>query len=177
MILRVIISLHNQTNKTKNMDTLQQLYSNSKIISLASFLSKDNLNISMLLPLRGFSKSSKAYILTVFMFFIKSIFCSAYSLHDRQFLNDVKSTGYSYYDLMRFNSNSKYNCTLLTPPIAQTAVSIYSDLNDKGHIYTLYIYDTLREKKCKKIVVLSRTYNLVIGKNGEDSSYLQDYRD
>ncbi len=49
--------------------------------------------------------------------------------------------------------------------VARSAVSIISALNDKGHVYTLCIDDTVIERpRGKKIEGLSRTFNHVIGK-------------
>ncbi len=148
------------------MDTIQQNSSNSNpFLSFTSVLSKDCLNISRLLRQSGFSKRSGADILTMFMVFIKSIFCGACSLHDRYSLKDVKTPDCSYYALMRFISNSKHNWSLLMLLIAKTAVSLISALNDKGHVYTLCVDDTVIERpRGKKIEGLSRTYNHVIGK-------------
>ncbi|WP_295354550.1 transposase, partial [uncultured Succinivibrio sp.] len=128
------------------MDNIQQIASNSKtFLSFSSVLSKECLNISKLLHQSGFRKRSGADILTMFMVFIKSIFCGAYSLHDRYSLNDVESPDCSYYALMR--------------------ISIISSLNNKGHIYTLCVDDTVIERpRGKKIEGLSRTFNHVIGK-------------
>ena len=148
------------------MDTIQQNSSNSKpFLSFASVLSKECLNISKLLHQSGFRKRSGADILTMFMVFIKSIFCGAYSLHDRYSLNDVESPDCSYYALMRFISNSKHNWSLLLLLVAKTAISIISSLNNKGHINTLCVDDTVIERpRGKKIEGLSRTFNHVIGK-------------
>jgi hypothetical protein len=99
------------------------------------------------------------------MVFVKSIFCGAYSLHDRYSLKDVETPDCSYYALMRFISNSKHNWSLLMLLVARTAVSIISALNDKGHVYTLCVDDTVIERpRGKKIEGLSRTFNHVIGK-------------
>lgn len=148
------------------MDNIQQIASNSKtFLSFSSVLSKECLNISKLLHQSGFRKRSGADILTMFMVFIKSIFCGAYSLHDRYSLNDVESPDCSYYALMRFISNSKHNWSLLLLLVAKTAISIISSLNNKGHIYTLCVDDTVIERPGgKKIEGLSRTFNHVIGK-------------
>jgi hypothetical protein len=148
------------------MDNIQQIASNSKtFLSFSSVLSKECLNISKLLHQSGFRKRSGADILTMFMVFIKSIFCGAYSLHDRYSLNDVESPDCSYYALMRFISNSKHNWSLLLLLVAKTAISIISSLNNKGHIYTLCVDDTVIERpRGKKIEGLSRTFNHVIGK-------------
>lgn len=148
------------------MDNIQQIASNSKtFLSFSSVLSKECLNISKLLHQSGFRKRSGADILTMFMVFIKSIFCGAYSLHDRYSLNDVESPDCSYYALMRFISNSKHNWSLLLLLVAKTAISIISSLNNKGHVYTLCVDDTVIERpRGKKIEGLSRTFNHVIGK-------------
>lgn len=148
------------------MDNIQQIASNSKtFLSFSSVLSKECLNISKLLHQSGFRKRSGADILTMFMVFIKSIFCGAYSLHDRYSLNDVESPSCSYYALMRFISNSKHNWSLLLLLVAKTAISIISSLNNKGHVYTLCVDDTVIERpRGKKIEGLSRTFNHVIGK-------------
>ena len=148
------------------MDNIQQIASNSKtFLSFSSVLSKECLNISKLLHQSGFRKRSGADILTMFMVFIKSIFCGAYSLHDRYSLNDVESPACSYYALMRFISNSKHNWSLLLLLVAKTAISIISSLNNKGHVYTLCVDDTVIERpRGKKIEGLSRTFNHVIGK-------------
>lgn len=148
------------------MDNILQFASNSKtFLSFSSVLSKECLNISKLLHQSGFRKRSGADILTMFMVFIKSIFCGAYSLHDRYSLKDVESPDCSYYALMRFISNSKHNWSLLLLLVAKTAISIISSLNNKGHIYTLCVDDTVIERpRGKKIEGLSRTFNHVIGK-------------
>ena len=148
------------------MNNIQQISSNSKtFLSFTSVLSKECLNISKLLRQSGFSKHSGVDILTMFMVFVKSIFCGAYSLHDRYSLKDVETPDCSYYALMRFISNSKHNRSLLMLLVARTAVSIISALNDKGHVYTLCVDDTVIERpRGKKIEGLSRTFNHVIGK-------------
>ena len=148
------------------MNNIQQISSNSKtFLSFTSVLSKECLNISKLLRQSGFSKRSGVDILTMFMVFVKSIFCGAYSLHDRYSLKDVETPDCSYYALMRFISNSKHNWSLLMLLVARTAVSIISALNDKGHVYTLCVDDTVIERpRGKKIEGLSRTFNHVIGK-------------
>jgi len=148
------------------MNNIQQISSNSKtFLSFTSVLSKECLNISKLLRQSGFSKHSGVDILTMFMVFVKSIFCGAYSLHDRYSLKDVETPDCSYYALMRFISNSKHNWSLLMLLVARTAVSIISALNDKGHVYTLCVDDTVIERpRGKKIEGLSRTFNHVIGK-------------
>ena len=145
------------------MNNIQQISSNSKtFLSFTSVLSKECLNISKLLRQSGFSKHSGVDILTMFMVFVKSIFCGAYSLHDRYSLKDVETPDCSYYALMRFISNSKHNWSLLMLLVARTAVSIISDLNDKGHVYTLCVDDTVIERpRGKKIEGLSRTFNHV----------------
>ncbi|WP_295363238.1 transposase [uncultured Succinivibrio sp.] len=148
------------------MNNIQQISSNSKtFLSFTSVLSKECLNISKLLRQSGFSKHSGVDILTMFMVFVKSIFCGAYSLHDRYSLKDVETPDCSYYALMRFISNSKHNWSLLLLLVAKTAISIISSLNNKGHIYTLCVDDTVIERpRGKKIEGLSRTFNHVIGK-------------
>lgn len=148
------------------MNNIQQISSNSKtFLSFTSVLSKECLNISKLLRQSGFRKHSGVDILTMFMVFVKSIFCGAYSLHDRYSLKDVETPDCSYYALMRFISNSKHNWSLLMLLVARTAVSIISALNDKGHVYTLCVDDTVIERpRGKKIEGLSRTFNHVIGK-------------
>lgn len=146
------------------MDTIQQISSKAKtILSFTSVLSKESLNISRLLRQSVFRKRSGVDILTMFMFFVKSIFCGAFSLHDRYSLKDVETPDCSYYDLMRFISNSKHNWSLLMLLVARTAVSIISALNDRGHVYTLCVDDTVIERpRGKKIEGLSRTFNHVI---------------
>ena len=148
------------------MNNIQQSSSNSKtFLSFSSVLSKDCLNIAKLLSLSGFRKRSGADVLTIFTVFIKSIFSGANSLHDRYSINDVESPNCSYYALMRFISNSKHNWSLLLLLVAKTAISIISSLNNKGHINTLCVDDTVIERpRGKKIEGLSRTFNHVIGK-------------
>lgn len=148
------------------MDNIQQSSSNSKtFLSFSSVLSKNCLNIAKLLSLSGFRKRSGADVLTIFTVFIKSIFSGANSLHDRYSINDVESPNCSYYALMRFISNSKHNWSLLLLLVAKTAISIISSLNNKGHINTLCVDDTVIERpRGKKIEGLSRTFNHVIGK-------------
>ena len=148
------------------MDTIQQNSSTSKtFLSFSSVLSKGCLNISKLLRQSGFIKRSGADVLTLFMAFIKSIFCGAYSLHDRYSLKDVETPGCGYSSLMRFISNSKNNWSLLMLLVAKTAVSLISALNDKGHVNTLCVDDTVIERpRGKKIEGLTRIFNHVIGK-------------
>ena len=148
------------------MDNIQQSSSNSKtFLSFSSVLSKDCLNIAKLLRLSGFKKRSGADILTLFMVFIKSIFSGADSLHDRYSLKDLETPDCSYYALMRFISNCKHNWSLLLLLVAKAAISMISALNDKGHINTLCVDDTVIERpRGKKIEGLSRTFNHVIGK-------------
>lgn len=99
------------------------------------------------------------------MVFIKSIFSGADSLHDRYSLKDLETPDCSYYALMRFISNCKHNWSLLLLLVAKAAISMISALNDKGHINTLCVDDTLIERpRGKKIEGLSRTFNHVIGK-------------
>ena len=144
------------------MDTIQQIPSKKTFLSFTSVLSKEYLNISKLLRQSGFCKRSGVDILTLFMVFVKSIFCGAYSLQDRYSLKDVETTDCSYYALMRFISNSKHNWTLFMLLVARSAVSIILALNDKGHVYTLCVDDTVIERpRGKKIEGLSRTFNHV----------------
>ena len=129
------------------MDNIQQSSSNSKtFLSFSSVLSKDCLNIGKLLRLSGFKKRSGADILTLFMVFIKSIFSGADSLHDRYSLKDLETPDCSYYALMRFISNCKHNWSLLLLLVAKAAISMISALNDKGHINTLCVDDTVIER-------------------------------
>ena len=129
------------------MDNIQQSSSNSKtFLSFSSVLSKNCLNIAKLLSLSGFRKRSGADILTIFTVFIKSIFSGANSLHDRYSIKDIESPNCSYHALMRFISNSKHNWSLLLLLVAKTAISIISSLNNKGHINTLCVDDTVIER-------------------------------
>ena len=71
----------------------------------------------------------------------------------------------SYYALMRFVSDSRYNWANLLKIIAKVACSIIVKLNNKDHIYTLCIDDTIIERaRGKHIEGLSRTFDHVKGK-------------
>ena len=99
------------------------------------------------------------------MVLISSIFTGAKTVHDRYSLAYVDSPKCSYYALMRFVSDSRYNWALLLRLIAKVAVSIIMKLNDKEHIYTLCIDDTIVERaRGKHIEGLSRTFDHVKGK-------------
>lgn len=99
------------------------------------------------------------------MVLISSIFTGAKTVHDRYSLAYVDSPKCSYYALMRFVSDSRYNWALLLRLIAKAAVSIIMKLNDKEHIYTLCIDDTIVERaRGKHIEGLSRTFDHVKGK-------------
>ena len=64
------------------------------------------------------------------MVLISSIFTGAKTVHDRYSLAYVDSPKCSYYALMRFVSDSRYNWALLLRLIAKAAVSIIMKLND-----------------------------------------------
>lgn len=99
------------------------------------------------------------------MFLISSIFTGAKSLHDRFTLTSVEYPECSYYALMRFVSDSRYNWANLLKLIAKVACSIIVKLNNKDHIYTLCIDDTIIERaRGKHIEGLSRTFDHVKGK-------------
>ena len=131
------------------MDTIQQIPSKKTFLSFTSVLSKEYLNISKLLRQSGFCKRSGVDILTLFMVFVKSIFCGAYSLQDRYSLKDVETTDCSYYALMRFISNSKHNWEDIDFLQA-------GDSKDNPSIVSI-----LTSKAGKKIEGLSRTFNHV----------------
>ena len=66
---------------------------------------------------------------------------------------------------MRFLSDSRYNWANLLKIIAKVACSIIVKLNNKDHIYTLCIDDTIIERaRGKHIEGLSRTFDHVKGK-------------
>lgn len=99
------------------------------------------------------------------MVLISSIFTETKSLHDRFTLTSVECTECSYYALMRFVSDSRYNWANLLKIIAKVACSIIVKLNNKDHIYTLCIDDTIIEReRGKHIEGLSRTFDHVKGK-------------
>lgn len=99
------------------------------------------------------------------MVLISSIFTGAKSLHDRFTLASVEYPECSYYALMRFVSDSRYNWSNLLKFIAKVACSIIVKLNNKDHIYTLCIDDTIIERaRVKHIEGLSRTFDHVRGK-------------
>lgn len=99
------------------------------------------------------------------MVLISSIFTGAKSLHDRFTLTSVEYPECSYYALMRFPSDSRYNWANLLKIIAKVACSIIVKLNNKDHIYTLCIDDTIIERaRGKHIEGLSRTFDHVKGK-------------
>lgn len=99
------------------------------------------------------------------MVLISSIFTGAKSLHDRFTLTSVEYPECSYYALMRFLSDSRYNWANLLKIIAKVACSIIVKLNNKDHIYTLCIDDTIIEiARGKHIEGLSRTFDHVKGK-------------
>ena len=98
------------------------------------------------------------------MFLISSTFTGAKSLHDRFTLTSVEYPECSYYALMRFVSDSRYNWASLLKLIAKVACSIIVKLNNKDHIYTLCIDDTIIERaRGKHIEGLSRTFDHVKG--------------
>lgn len=99
------------------------------------------------------------------MVLISSIFTGAKSLHDSFTLASVEYPECSYYALMRFVSDSRYNRSNLLKLIAKIACSIIVKLNNKDHIYTLCIDDTIIERaRGKHIEGLSRTFDHVRGK-------------
>lgn len=99
------------------------------------------------------------------MVLISSIFTGAKSLHDRFTLASVEYPECSYYALMQFVSDSRYNWSNLLKLIAKVACSIIVKLNNKDHIYTLCIDDTIIERaRGKHIEGLSRTFDHVKGK-------------
>ena len=99
------------------------------------------------------------------MVLISSIFTGAKSLHDKFTLASVEYPKCSYYALMRFVSDSIYNWSNLLKLIAKVASSIIVKLNNKDHIYTLCIDDTIIERaRGKHIEGLSRTVDHVKGK-------------
>lgn len=99
------------------------------------------------------------------MVLISSIFTGAKSVHDRFTLTSVEYSECSYYALMRFVSDSRYNWSNLLKFIAKVACSIIVKLNNKDHIYTLCIDDTIIERaRGKHIEGLSRTFDHVKGK-------------
>ena len=99
------------------------------------------------------------------MVLISSIFTGAKSLHDKFTLASVEYPECSYYALMRFVSDSRYNRSNLLKLIAKIACSIIVKLNNKDHIYTLCIDDTIIERaRGKHIEGLSRTFDHVRGK-------------
>lgn len=99
------------------------------------------------------------------MVLISSIFTGAKSLHDRFTLTSVEYPECSYYALMRFVSDSRYNWSNLLKLIAKVACSIIVKLNNKDYIYTLCIDDTIIERaRGKHIEGLSRTFDRVRGK-------------
>lgn len=80
------------------------------------------------------------------MLLISSIFTKAKSVHDRFTLASVEYPECSYYVLMQFVSDSRYNWSNLLKLIAKVACSIIVKLNNKDHIYTLCIDDTIIER-------------------------------
>ena len=99
------------------------------------------------------------------MVLISSIFTGAKSLHDKFTLASVEYPECSYYAMMRFVSDSRYNWSNLLKLIAKVASSIIVKLNNKDHIYTLCIDDTIIERaRGKHIEGLSRTFDHVRGK-------------
>lgn len=99
------------------------------------------------------------------MLLISSIFTGAKSVHDRFTLASVEYPECSYYALMQFVSDSRYNWANLLKLIAKVACSIIVKLNNKDHIYTLCIDDTIIERaRGKHIEGLSRTFDHVKGK-------------
>lgn len=99
------------------------------------------------------------------MVLISSIFTGAKSLHDRFTLTSVEYHECSYYALMRFVSDSRYNWANLLKLLAKVACSIIVKLNNKDHIYTRCIDDTIIERaRGKHIEGLSRTFDHVKGK-------------
>ena len=99
------------------------------------------------------------------MVLISSIFTGDKSLHDRFTLTSVEYPECSYYALMRFVSDSRYNWANLLKLIAKVACSIIVKLNNKDHIYTLCIDDSIIERaRGKHIEGLSRTFDHVKGK-------------
>lgn len=99
------------------------------------------------------------------MVLISSIFTGAKSLHDRFTLTSVEYPECSYYALMRFVSDSRYNWANLLKLLAKVACSIIVKLNNKDHIYTRCIDDTIIERaRGKHIEGLSRTFDHVKGK-------------
>ncbi|WP_419024482.1 transposase [Holdemanella sp.] len=99
------------------------------------------------------------------MVLISSIFTGAKSLHDRFTLTSVEYPECSYYALMRFVSDSRYNWANLLKLLAKVACSIIVKLNNKDHIYTRCIDDTIIERaRVKHIEGLSRTFDHVKGK-------------
>ena len=96
------------------------------------------------------------------MVLIGSIFTGAKSLHNRFTLTSVEYPECSYYALMRFPSDSRYNWANLLKIIAKVACSIIVKLNNKEHIYTLCIDNTIIERsKDRHIEGLSRTFDHV----------------
>lgn len=99
------------------------------------------------------------------MVLISSIFTGAKSLHDRFTLTSVEYPECSYYALMRFVSDSRYNWANLLKILAKVTCSIIVKLNNKDHIYILCIDDTIIERaRGKHIECLSRTFDHVKGK-------------
>ena len=148
------------------MNNIHQNSSDSKLfLTFSSVLSKDCLNISRLLNQSGFRKRSGAGVLVLFMALIESVLSGAKSLHDRYSLNYVANPECSYHALMRFISNSKHNWSLLMLLTAKAAISRIRALNNKDHINTLCVDDTIIERaRCKRAEGLCRTFNHVIGK-------------
>ena len=80
------------------------------------------------------------------MALIESVLSGAKSLHDRYSLNYVANSECSYHALMRFVSNSKHNWSLLMLLTAKAAISRIRALNNKDHINTLCVDDTIIEE-------------------------------
>lgn len=149
------------------MNNIHQNSSNSKpILSLDSVCSKQCLNLSELLRLSGIKKRSGVPASTIFMHILESIFSGAKSLHDLFSLKTIDAPECSYDAVMRFISNSHYNWSKLMLNLAKRACKIIMDLNNKEHINTLIIDDTIIERpKGNRIEGLAYTFNHVIGKS------------
>lgn len=149
------------------MNNIQQNSSNSKpVLSLDSVCSKLCLSLGYLLWQSGFRKRSGVPAFTIFTHILKSIFSGAKSLHDLFSLKSFDAPECSYDAVMRFISNGRYNWSKLMLNLAKRACKIIMDLNNKEHINTLIIDDTIIERsKSSRVEGLSYTFNHVIGKS------------
>ena len=128
------------------------------------------IGISTLLRKTKFKKCSGADAFTILNVFISSVF-RGYPNFQRFFAStEGKSLPFSRDSACRFLSNPKYDWQSLMLNIATFIIRFICELNkdNKEHINCLVVDDTMLERnRGKKVELLSRQFNHVIGKNSK----------